>query len=145
VSSNPEQLPNARMLTLSGDYQSALAIVSQILVDEPLNIEALRLRGNILELSVLGAMQPVLAEDRAKDLDLALSSYETILRISPGDTLAMKDLADHYNKFRDKRYALGLYSQLISVLREQEEKGQDVGEELRDAIEDSEILKHEIS
>lgn len=133
------------MLTLSGDYQGAIEIVSRILKLEPLNIEALRLRGNALELSVLGEMRPVPAEDRIRDLDMALASYEMILKISPKDTLAIKDLADHYNNFRDKRFALDLYSKLVGVLREQEEKGHDVQEELRDAIQELEILKKEIS
>jgi hypothetical protein len=73
-----------------------------------------------------------------------LNCYEAILKIVLGDTLAMKDLADHYSDYRDKRYALELYAKLIYVLGEKEASGADVGDELRDAIEDWEFLKSEI-
>jgi len=139
-----DQLANARMLALTGEFQEALSIISQILEIDPSNIEALRLRGNAIELSALGEMSPGPIEDRSRDLDLALESYEAILRIVPEDTLAMKDLADHYSRFRDKNHALKLYSQLIGVLQKQETRGLDVREELREAIEDSESLKQEI-
>jgi len=144
VSTSDEELSDARMLTLTGEYQGALSIVARILQFDPYNIEALRLRGNTLELMMLGSLGPVPAADKATDLDVALNCYEAILKIVPGDTLAMKDLADHYSNYRDKRYALELYAKLIYVLREKAASGVDVGDELRDAIEDSEFLKSEI-
>lgn len=144
MSLNNEEVSKARMMTLAGDYRDALETLSEVLQRDPLNIEALRLRGNAIELMVLGSMIPVSIEDRASDLDLALASYEAILKIAPTDTLAIKDLADHYSNFRDKRQALALYSKLIDMLQKKEAEGSNVGDELRDVIENVEELRRSL-
>lgn len=131
-----EQLENARMAALSGEIDTALKMLECLLKKHPGNIDAMRLKGNSMELRVLSYMGSVPLDEIRNELSLIRGCYEEILKIKPDDLMAMKDLADHSKNFGDKAEAIALYKSLIVFLQDEASKGKDVHEELAEALEE---------
>jgi tetratricopeptide (TPR) repeat protein len=133
-------IEDARMASLSGDYQAALEIIDVVLEKFPLDIEALRLKGNTIELKVLAEMTPVSTSVRAVEIAAARDCYEKILEQEPNDLQALRDLADHVKNFGRRADAIVRFRELIDLLRDEAALGRDVQEDLADAIEEFEEL-----
>lgn len=127
-------LDDARMASLEGDYERALAIVDSILAGQPNDIEALRLKGNTIDLKILACMRPVGIESRESEIVTARECYEKILAQDPHDYPALLDLADHCRNFGRKPEAQEQYKRLVDLLRVAAENGEDVADFLSDAI-----------
>jgi tetratricopeptide (TPR) repeat protein len=106
---------------MSGQYGEALAALEKVLDRQPEHMEALRLKGNVLELTVLDRAQ-YRSEKllRSKDWLAARKSYESILSLDPENTLALIDLGDHYRNMGASTKSLEYYEAAIVLL----EKGQ---------------------
>ena len=106
---------------MSGQYGEALAALEKVVGRQPEDVEALRLKGNILELKVLDRAQ-YRSENllRSRDWLAARKCYESILSVDPENTLALIDLGDHYRNMGASTKALEYYEVAIALL----EKGQ---------------------
>lgn len=92
-----KELESIRDTAMEGRYAAALAALDMILRTAPKNIQALRLRGNVLELRALDRAQYSAAKLlRSRDYVRARSCYEQILEQDPSNTLALIDLGDHF-------------------------------------------------
>ena len=128
-----DALESAKMAVLSGDYDGALRTIASLLEAYPEDVEAMRLKGNAIELKVFSQMEPISIDGRIADLTSARVCYEKILAKTPNDTLTLKDLADHEKNFGRKADASVLYLKLIDILERESALGRDVKEELADA------------
>jgi tetratricopeptide (TPR) repeat protein len=103
-------LESIRSEAIAGGYEKALTTLNQFLEENPDEIDALRLKGNILELRALdGAQYHAKKLLRLPDYVQAQECYEKILDIDARNTLALIDLGDHYKN-------LGAYDKAISFL-----------------------------
>ncbi|WP_211444613.1 tetratricopeptide repeat protein [Collimonas humicola] len=134
------KLEEAKMAALSGDYEAALRIVDLILNQFPDDIDALRLKGNTIELWISAEFDEIPTTQSNIQLSLARACYEKILSIDSKNTLALKDLADHLKDRGEKKEALILYEELISILRIDGANGRDVIDELREALDEYDVL-----
>ena len=103
-------LESIRNEAVGGGYEKALITLNQFLEENPTETEALRLKGNILELGALdGAQYHSKKLLRLPDYVHAQECYEKILDIDAHNTLALIDLGDHYKN-------LGAYDKAVSYL-----------------------------
>jgi tetratricopeptide (TPR) repeat protein len=106
----PETLESIRNEAIGGGYQRALERLDAMLIEKPDAVEALRLKGNILELRALdGAQYHAKKLLALPDFVCARKCYERILELDPHNTLALADLGDHYKN-------LGAYDKAVSYL-----------------------------
>lgn len=110
-------LEEIRNTALSGDYADALLAIEQILSREPDHVDALRLKGNILELRALdraqGRGRSLL---RSSDYLAARKCYEEVLGRDQRNTLALIDLGDHFRNLGAVTKALDHYERAIALL-----------------------------
>lgn len=67
-----------------------------MLLREPRDIEALRLKGNLLDLQTADQELPQSSENRRLQVERARQCYVRVLEIEPHDGQAMKDLGDSW-------------------------------------------------
>lgn len=134
-----DKLGEAKTAALSGSYETALKVVDLILNRFPDDIDALRLKGNIIELWISAEFDAIPTAGSNARLSLARACYEKILTIDSRNTLALKDLADHLKDLGEKTEALILYKKLIGILRIDSANGCDVADELREALDESDV------
>lgn len=144
-----ETLEKVRMLSLTGEYSEALQIINTLLVDLPLNIQALRLKGNIIELWLFSGYETFSAKELESYFATARECYEKILAIDKDNSYAMKDLADNLKEIGANTEAKKLYLQLIGCLNQKIADGQDISgefaEELADTLEEYSLLVEQAS
>jgi tetratricopeptide (TPR) repeat protein len=118
-----ERLDDSRFLAMSCEYVAALNSIDVIIGDYPDSLEALRLKGNVLEQKALDENERSprrLAIGR--DYLAALECYEQILRMDPRNTVALIDLGDHYKYVDAFHQAFKCYSDAIRLLEAGEER-----------------------
>ena len=75
----------------------------------PDDLNALRLKGNVLDLGASDEEADFDHEQRAKMLEMALECYERILALAPHNALALIDLADFWKNQDRYDESLGYY------------------------------------
>lgn len=135
-SKTEDTLEVARMATLSGDYDGALSLIEIFLGQNPDDIDALRLKGNTIELKVLSQMEVSAPASHSTEISNAKACYENILKREPNDLLTLKDIADHYKNFGSKEDAIAYYEKLLKLLRHQESLGSDVADFIDEVLDD---------
>jgi tetratricopeptide (TPR) repeat protein len=111
-------LEDARALSVEGDYDNALETVQSLLRELPDDVEVLRLYGNILEQKALHLAE--VQQTRlvgVPDYHLARQLYERILRLDPGNLLALIDLGDHYKNLDAYDRAFSFYHDAVALIR----------------------------
>ena|SRR5579862_3855642 len=113
-----ERLTEAQTLGLQGLYDTAFEILDGLLGKNPVDVAALRLKGNLLELKAM----EVLEINRRKfttsaDYLAARRCYEAILQVDPEDAAAHVDLGDHYRNMGASDRALEYYGTAANILR----------------------------
>jgi tetratricopeptide (TPR) repeat protein len=99
-------------------YDKALEIISKLLESDRKDIDALRLKGNILDLMGSDPIQDVTETSGAMDnFEKARECYEEILRIDPQNTLALIDMGDYWEQMGDYEIALKFYDKAIELLK----------------------------
>ncbi|MEP7242863.1 MAG: tetratricopeptide repeat protein [Gammaproteobacteria bacterium] len=112
-----KRLEEIRDTAISGQYADALAELEEIIGGRPVHVEALRLKGNILELKALNRAQHHAQKLlRSRDYVNARKCYEEILALEPDNTLALIDLGDHFRNLGASTKALDYYERAISLL-----------------------------
>ena len=101
--SRDELLKEGTFLAAS-EPEDALEIVNRLLLDDPLDVEALSLKGTILEVL-----------DTYTD---ARRCYEKILDINPMNARALIDVGDTYELTDDLETALSFYDRAIDILND---------------------------
>ncbi|MDK2124116.1 hypothetical protein [Parachitinimonas caeni] len=115
----PDRLENAKWLAVEGHYAEAIADIDAVLgeTDSP-SLDALRLKGNTLELQ---ANDPATSADtRARNAcrQAALACYQQILQINPNYLYALLDLADYYQAENDHASAMQYYNRALALLEQ---------------------------
>jgi Flp pilus assembly protein TadD len=130
-----EKLEEARMLALESNFSAADKIISELLQDRPDDVEALRLKGNVLEQAELEKNE--FAADRltlSARYIAAGACYEEILRLDATNTCALLDLGDHFLNLDALDQAQTYYSRALELL-ESGEFRTDWREEVSDLLE----------
>ena len=84
---------------------------------DPDDVQALRLKGNILEMRALDRAQHTTDKLlRSRDYVAARACYESILAIDKDNTLALIDMGDHFRNLGALEQALSYYEQAIDRL-----------------------------
>lgn len=110
-------LESIRSEAVSGGYEKALIDLNRFLEENPTEVEALRLKGNILELRALdGAQYHSKKLLRLPDYMHAQECYEKILDIDERNTLALIDLGDHYKNLGANDKAISYLARATSLL-----------------------------
>lgn len=130
-------LEEIKLLTLSGEYREALAKIDDLLILSPLNIQALRLKGNTLEILAFSQYESYAPDELKKHFLDARLCYETILSIEPSNTYALRDLADNLNTTGETTQAKELYLRLIEYLKHSISANEDVSEDTADELADA--------
>ena len=114
-----EQLKEAWDLGIQGHYHAALEVLNDLLKEKPMDVGALRLKGNLLELKEMD-----LLENSGKklmssnDYRAARRCYERILEVDPDNVKARIDLGDHYRNLGANDKALEYYGAAARVLQQ---------------------------
>ncbi len=143
LKSRLDQLENAQYLaTIEKNYTDALEIVDALLHEDPDDVDALRLKGNILDLKSLDQKtENPASSSYEKYQEKARCCYAAILKISPNNTVAHIDLGDYWSRKEEYGKAVLYYNKAIELLN----KGHffcDREEELKEAlISKAELLK----
>lgn len=114
-------LESARRLSLGGSYEAALQEIDQLLETGRADLEALRLKGNILELKALDANEQSSKKlMTSADYLEARKCYEEILVKDPSNTMALTDLGDHFKNLGAYDKAFDYYAQAWNFLKRSE-------------------------
>ena len=131
------RLEEAWGLGLQGYYDSALELLEDLLKENSLDVGALRLKGNLLELKEMDRLE----HDGKKlvsstDYLAARECYEKILDVEPGYVKAYIDLGDHYRNLDANDKALEYYREAVRVLGQSPRDGtwKEDAEELLQAV-----------
>jgi len=147
ASSQPDRRGNAWELGIQGDYDAALAVLQELIGENPTDIVSLRMKGNLLELKELERL-----ENSAKKLTssadylAARQCYERILEIDPGNVRTRIDLGDHYQNLGAIDRALEYYKDAATCLQDTANRStfkEDVQELLERASRLSSNTRHE--
>jgi Flp pilus assembly protein TadD len=114
---NAEQLLQIKSLAMRGEYGIALACLEGLLQEDPRNVDALRLKGNVIELAAYSEdYRPGEQGGQAPRVEEAESCYREILRLDPANVLAMIDLGDHHCNLGNFDLADSMYDKAIDCL-----------------------------
>jgi tetratricopeptide (TPR) repeat protein len=132
-----KRLEEAWGLGIQGYYDAALELLEDLLKENSLDVRALRLKGNVLELKEMdrleyGGKKLVSSADYLA----ARECYEKILDLEPGYVKAYIDLGDHYRNLDANDKALEYYREAVRVLEQppRDETWKEDVEELLQAV-----------
>lgn len=134
-SDRSETLESAKFFALSQNFKDAIHLVNLVLQNNPNDVQALCLKGNILEMQ--GGCDYLNSIERVGQSAWAIEArccYIKALEIDSANTWALRDLADNLKNSGDYEGALRLYDELIFLL-EKLPPGMSEGE-LEDAIDE---------
>jgi hypothetical protein len=113
-----ELLEEARRSSLSSDPVGALKAVDEVLRRNPDDLEALQLKGNLLEKDALEQNEFSSKRlSRSQGYLLARRCYESILEKDASNTSALLDIGDHYLHLDALDLAQTYYSRLLKLLK----------------------------
>ncbi len=113
-----EKLNNAKKLAfLEAKYSSAIRITNELIKNNKNDQDALRLKGNILDLRGAVKLENVDSEKQIQEFEQAKKCYEHVLRINKKNILAYIDLGDYWNHRKNFKEALTCYDKAISFLK----------------------------
>lgn len=114
-------LEKAKEFALTEEYDSAFEILDSMLQADENDLDALRSKGNKLELKAfrIEALKEELAtsKDSKYYLDEALKCYEKIFKFDPDNILNLIDLADHWSGKEKFEISLSYYDKAIKLLK----------------------------
>lgn len=111
-----DALEQAKSLSLAGDYASALRLIEQVLELDPKDIDALRLKGNVIELEIMDreANQPTKFL-YSVEVGRARACYERILLLDPSHVGALVDLGAHWKNRGEMAKALEYFDKALQL------------------------------
>jgi tetratricopeptide (TPR) repeat protein len=114
-----KRLEEAWGLGIQGYYDTALEILEDMLKENSLDVRALRLKGNLLELKEMDRLEYTGKQlVSSADYLAARECYEKILDLEPGYVKAYIDLGDHYRNLDANDKALEYYKEAVRVLEQ---------------------------
>ena len=111
-----ERLEAARESAREGEYRHALEQAQDVLDAEPYDLNALALKGNILDYQSEVATELGLADLAAEASEEALHCYQTMLEIDSENVRALIDLGDRQARRGRHEDALGWFDRAIAEL-----------------------------
>jgi len=112
------RLEEAKSDALAGRWKEALRIVDSVLLTSPNDLDALRLKGNVIELEIFDeereSRQKFVQSGRIQE---AADCYEKILAIEPSNLLALVDLGTHWKNRGVFQRALSYYERALALLK----------------------------
>jgi tetratricopeptide (TPR) repeat protein len=113
------RLEKAWELGVAGDYDPALEMASSLLIENPIDVDALRLQGNLLELKAMDRMEYSAKRlSSSADYLKARQCYEKILAIDSLNVKARIDLGEHYRNLEEYDRAMEFYRDAVHVLQQ---------------------------
>lgn len=93
------QLEKAKQLASEKKFQDAINLIDDFLKINPVSVDGIRLKGNILEFQAYAVLQTSSYDDESfnKLLESAKICYEKLLEFFPGCTVAYIDLGDYWD------------------------------------------------
>jgi tetratricopeptide (TPR) repeat protein len=129
------RLNRAKFLAMSNSHDEAIAILNSVLADDQNDIEALRLKGNAIELRELQAFAANGTGGSFSDeFSEAGTCYEKILTVDPFNVMALIDLGTHWKNRSEIEKALKYYSQAEKLIK-QRQAPDDFRDELIEVLE----------
>jgi tetratricopeptide (TPR) repeat protein len=132
-----KRLEEAWGLGIQGYYDTALEILEDMLKENSLDVSALRLKGNLLELKEMDRLEYSGKQlVSSADYLAARECYEKILDVEPGYAKVYIDLGDHYRNLDANDKALEYYREAVRVLEQtpRDEAWKEDVEELLQAV-----------
>ncbi len=105
------------LATIKKQYDKALEITNDLLAFNGSDIDALRLKGNILDLEQLDLNQNDSRRKSARRYEEARKCYENILGLDRNNPLAYIDLGDYWKRKGENGLAMKHYNRAISSLK----------------------------
>ena len=110
-----KRLERAKLAGLAGEYEAGYQLLDVLLAQNPDDIEARRLYGNILEMHAFSEEKNLPTNARLRS---ARSHYRYIIRIDPANRLAIFDLAEHFANIGRIKFASGLFRRFVALCRQ---------------------------
>ena len=111
-------LNKAKLLALSFHYEEALKNIDRVLLNNPENIDAIRFKGNVIELKNYHEScdeQPV-ENGFNNNLQEAKNCYEKVILLQPEHVGALVDLGTLLNNINENKDALENFDKAISII-----------------------------
>ena len=106
------------LAVLHRKYNESIEIVDYLLRHRSNDIDALRLKGNILDLQALDLMQDQSVDSTdIQNLDHARTCYEKILTLDPENVVALIDMGDYWKHRENYEVASEYYNRAIELLK----------------------------
>lgn len=116
MAENIKYLEDARKLSIAGDYSEALACIEVVLNQNSNKVEALRLKGNIIELKVFrDELNSNYDFVRSPEILKARACYEQALRLQPNHAGVLVDLGTHWKNLGNFDKALPYFDRVIAL------------------------------
>ncbi len=116
------KIKEARELaSIQHKYKEAIDLLETVLIDDPSDIDALILKGNILELNACRIAANSTSGEYSEVQELKKQSkkcYEKVLEIDPDNPVVLKDMGDYWEDNNQNQKALEFYNKAISLLKE---------------------------
>lgn len=106
----------SKSVILSKDFNSALELLEGMLDNDPNDIDALSLKGNIIDLYV-SQTKNLSEEEKIDKLNESKGYYEKILRINSNFVRAIIDIGDYWEQFDNYQSALEWYYKARDLLK----------------------------
>ena len=142
--SRAKRLEEVWGLGIEGHYGAALDILRGLLGENPLDLVALRMKGNLLELKEMDRLEYCNKKlVSSTDYLTARECYKTILEVDSGNVKAYIDLGDHYRNLDANDKAVEYYKEAVRVLQ-QAPKDEGWKEDVEEVLKAVELLtKHD--
>ncbi len=111
-------LNKAKFLTMEGKYKKALKFIDKLLITNPNDVDALRLKGNVLSVKITDENYSFCEKKRKLVLCSIQKCHERILKFDPNNMLALIDLGDYWRNESCFDKSLQYYNKAISLLKE---------------------------
>lgn len=106
------------MATITGQYSEAIEVVNTLFAVNGEDIDALKLKGNILDLSALGLIKDNMLREGRQQFEEARTYYEQILKLDTNNIPALVDMGDYWRRSEKPEMALAYYGKAINLLKQ---------------------------
>ena len=101
-------------------YTSAFHIIDQVLSSDPEDVDALLLKGNLLDLEATDSWVEMSPEGKLRNLEAARRCYVRVLEVDEENVNALRDLGDYWGDRQQIDRAIHYYDRASAILQARE-------------------------
>jgi tetratricopeptide (TPR) repeat protein len=143
ITEDSDILENAKRLALSGNYRLALTLIESVIERKPHHVEALRFKGNVIELQGFACKLGDNNYDfiNSSEIKIAGHCYEQALLLAPEHTGVLVDLGNYWKNLGNTDKAIYFFDKVIELLSNFDTKNEDFIEAIESKREIQQLVR----